>query len=267
MQNPLSYAVNYIKQRIPMEILRRVYMDKCCHSRITAESLDDRIRSQIIFPIVVVDSNLVGGTEDLIPLDGLDRETIDPYTAIWTIPKSVTNGRSIVSALSVSYSGAMGTMGIQTMMPNMGLMQRAGMQMFQSRGPLPIIATANVTLVGENQVFVQDISTLPTNVMLRCWLDNPEDFNHLNPAIYRDFGKLCLFAAKMDIYNKMIVKMNAGELMFGQELGSIRDIITSYSDAEENYNTFIEEVWYTKMVSADHEAQKTLLKLQLGGGF
>ena len=267
MSHPIAYAVNYIKQRIPLEILNRVYMSNCCHNRMTAESLDDRIKSQVVYPYVVVDSNLVGGTQDVVRLDGLPREMLDPFTSIWTIPKSATNGRSIVSALSVSYAGSQGMMGLQTMMPNMGVMQRGYSQIYDSRAPMPIISTANITLVGENQVFVQDINILPTNLLLRCWMDNPEDFSHLNPTVYRQFGQLCLYAAKMDIYTKMVIQLGAGQLMFGQELGPMADIITSYSDAEENYNTFIEETWYAKIVTADHESSRRMIKLQLGGGF
>ena len=101
--NPLSYALNHLRQVIPAEILRQVFMSRVNYSFDLAVSLDTRIREEVLLPVVMLDCNLVGGLETWIRLAGMPREQVDPFTHIYRIPKTATQGRSIISALSVSY--------------------------------------------------------------------------------------------------------------------------------------------------------------------
>jgi hypothetical protein len=52
-----------------------------------------------------------------------------------------------------------------------------------------------------------------------------------------------VWAVKAYLYNKLIVPINSGYLSGGQELGMFKSVLEGYSDAEENYQTYLKEIW------------------------
>lgn len=266
MDNPITYALSYIKRYIPPQVLDVTYMTGLDHRYRGPLSLDDRIRSKVLHGIVVVDCNLIGGTEVTVAMDSSTRENVDSFSAVYTIPKAATNNRSIVSVLSVNYGMNTPNQQLGTS-PNGDFMSKAVAGLWWSNAPIPTTSTARATLIGENKVLVKDNIALPTSLYLRCWLENPDDYGHLAKPMYLSFAKLCLFAVQADIYTTMIVSMDQGVLQSGQELGALRSIIESYSDAQENYWTFYNEEWQGTVRAGDFESQTKLIKLALGGRY
>jgi hypothetical protein len=266
MDNPVAYALAYARRYIPVQILEATYMTGLDHRYRGALSLDDQIRSKVIFPIVVTDSNLIGGTEVTVEVDETTREFVDSYSAVYQIPKEQTNNRAIVSVLSVSYGLSTPNMNFAAN-PNGDFMMKTAAGMWWSNVAIPVISTARSTLVGENKVLVKDNIALPPRLFLRCWLENPEDYSHIPSTMYREFARLCELAIKADIYNRNIVAMDQGILQSGQELGSFRTIVESYSDAQENYWTYFNEEWQGVLRAGDFEANMKYIKLALGGRY
>lgn len=266
MDNPVAYALSYARRYIPIQILEATYMTGFDQRYRGPLSLDDQLRSQVIFPVVVTDSNLIGGTEVTVEVDETSREFVDSYSAVYTIPKHQTNNRAIVSVLSVSYGLHTPNMNFAAN-PNGDFMAKTAAGMWWSNVAIPLISTARTTIVGENKILVKDNIALPPRLFLRCWLENPEDYSHIPSTMYREFAKLCLYAFQADIYNRNIVSMDQGVLQSGQELGAYRSIVESYSDAAENYHTYFEETWQGVLRSGDFEANMKYLKLALGGRY
>lgn len=262
--NPISYALNHLRQVIPSEILRQVFMSRINYNYDLSVSLDTRIREEVIFPVVMFDCNLIGGLETWIRLLGLPREQVDLFTHIYRIPKTMTQGRSIISALSVSY-GEGAVVGATNLIPVRGnSLLDAASGLLSSSNPIPMISTAKVQLVGENVVAIMDNLALPTNIFLRCWLENDTEMNHINPRSYLDFARLCEYAVKRYIYTNAIIPMDKGELFAGSQLGRFKEIIDSYSDADEMYFTAREE-WGRIAALNDFESQRRHIELITGG--
>jgi hypothetical protein len=93
----IKKAVDEIKYSIPMEILQQVFVKPSKHWRDAPASLDDAIISTVIRSQVMVDMDLVGGTEVYIPLWMSPSKLVDLYMTVYNIPKDLTQGRSITS--------------------------------------------------------------------------------------------------------------------------------------------------------------------------
>ena len=101
--NPISKAVSEIKFRIPREILNEIFTERQYTMRFKPVTVDEQIISKVLRARVLVDCDLVGGTEAMISLDGLQYDMTDRYMAVYRIPKDRTQGRTITSVQSLSY--------------------------------------------------------------------------------------------------------------------------------------------------------------------
>ena len=263
--NPITYALKQINFAIPKDILQKVFISNVNYNQRLPVSLDSIIREKVIEDRVMVDVNVVGGTETFISLSDLPREFLDPFTAIYRIPKYMTQGRTITRALSVSF-GEGAIMGASNIAPTQGnalLDSAAGV--LNSNLPIPIVSTAQVTLVNENTVMIADNMALPVNIYLRCWLENDSNLNHIQPTSYPDFGKMCVLATKAYVYVNSQIPMDRAYIFAGNELGRFKEIIDGYSDANDQYDTFVREVWRKVAVLNDYMAHRRHAMRILGG--
>lgn len=266
--NPIVKSLDEIKFRIPKEILNQVFRDKSFHFRATPISIDEQILSKVIRSRVLVDCNLVGGTETILALDGVPFERVDTYVTVYHIPKDLTQGRSIMSVLSVSYM----TPGMMAMAPamqgfNPGSVTAplmAGQAMMDAMSHLPICSTAKAQLIGENTVMIRDIAPPVGYSYIRCILANDENMSHIQMRSITPFCKLVELACKSFIYNEYIVTLDQGQLYGGHDLGKIKEIIESYSEAEEQYQEFLTQKWQAISFMNDRESFERFTKLMIG---
>lgn len=263
---PLSRCIDEIKFRIPRAILEAVFIKRSERWRLTPVSLDEHILNEVIRPRVLVDCNLVGGTEVFIPLDGIEVERSNDYTSVYRIPKDRTQGRSIMSVLNITFSDPtkVSSYGVAAGV-NQSIMLQAGQAVMDAMGSMPVTSTAYVQLIGENVVMVRDTVVLPANIYLRCLLANDDNMSHLQLKSYRDFSKLAELAVKAYIYNEYVIPMDMGELLGGQQLGRFKEIIDSYADSEELYQVFLQERFQKVLLMNDRESFTRFLRLGLGG--
>jgi hypothetical protein len=265
--NPITYSLQQLRYQIPKEILEKVFLSNLNYRTIQATTLDTRIRQEVIESRVLVDCNLAGGTETHIPLSDLPKEFIDPFTAIYRIPKTMTQGRTITRALSVSF-GEGAIMGASNIAPTQGnALLDAAAGVLNSALPIPIVSTAQVQLIGENTVMIADNMALPVNIFLRCWLENDENFNHIQPTSYKNFAKLVELATKAYIYINAQIPMDKAFIHAGSELGRFKDIIDGYADANEQYDTHYNEVWRKTAYLNDYNAHRRHCQRVLGGNW
>lgn len=264
--NPVVYGLKQVRQEIPKEVLDKIFLSNVDHRFRQATSVDTQIRTKVIEQRVLPDCNLVGGTEVYIDLSGLQREAVDPYTWIYRIPKERTQGRTITTVLSIGYGQGI-PVGVGYMSPvrNNNALMDAAAGLLSSNSPIPMVSTAEIQLVGENTVMISNALTLPATAYLRCWLENDSNFNHLQPASYKDFAKLITLATKAYIWVNAQIPMDKSFIFAGNELGRFTQVVDSYSDANEQYETHFNEVWKKVAVFNDPVAIKRYHKTIMGG--
>jgi hypothetical protein len=265
--NPVTYALQHIRWTIPADILQKTFLTTNNRFGTVAPiSLDARIRSEVIESRVLQDCNLVGGTEVWIALERCPIQVVDDYVRVYRIPKSMTQNRTITSALSVSY-GEGAIAGITSAYGSGGsALVDAAASVMASVSPIPVVASAYVSLIGENTVMIQDNIALPVNLYLRCWVENDANLNHIKPTSYIQFAKLVEYAVKAYVYINNQIPMDRAYIHAGAELGRFKDVVDSYSDANENYQTYLNEVWRRVALLNDPIASQRHLKMLLGGG-
>jgi len=253
--NPIRKAVDDIKFVIPRQILETVFVKNGFNYRNTPVNIDEQIINAVIRPRVLVDCNLIGGAQVMVSLAGLEQERVNNYTVVIRIPKERTQGRSIVSALNLTYAdpGYAEAIGPNTVL-NGGDMMNLARGLFNSSTNMPSISTASVQIIGENVIMIRDANHLPGTVYLRCMIANDAEMNHLQVRAYRHFSKACEYAVKAYIYNEYVIQMGQAELYGGQELGVFKEIISQYSDANELYETYKVEKLQKVLLMNDRES-------------
>lgn len=240
----ISKALDEIKFRIPRAILERVFLQKEYRWRAVPTSLDDVILATVIRPRVMVDCNLVGGAEVLIPLEGATAERVDDLTMVFHIPKSLTQNRSIVSVKNITYVNTNRPYTYGLPIPFGGSAAgHVANTILDANSTIPSVSTAKVQLIGENTVLIKDSNIVPNYMHLRCVVENDENMSHLQLRSYHAFSKLVELAVKSYIFNQYAVEMDTAEIKGGAALGRFKEIVDGYSDAEELYQTYLREKW------------------------
>lgn len=267
-------SIAEVKRRINRHILDKTFIKQDFTYRFTNQStVDDQIMSLVMRPRVLVDCNLAGGISAFIPLDGLPVDKPNNYITIIHIPKTRTNGKSIISVSNVNYydlgvsglyGGAAGYGYNTTLSSNENTAaMNSAMGIMASLDHIPITSTSDALLIAENTIKITDVFTMPSNAILRCILENDEGLGNIQPRSYPDFFQLVEFAVKSHIYNELIVDMDMGELQGGQSLGIFKQIVEGYADAEQNYQDKLRS-WRAISVMNDTPAFQRYLKLSIG---
>ena len=262
----VNKALDEIHYRIPRAILETIFIDRNIKWRSNPISIDEQIMSLVIRPRVLVDCNLVGGTEAFINLDGVQFTRSDDYTSVYRIPKTLTQGRSINSVLNITFSdpSKVSSYGVAAGQQNTMMLQ-LGSSVMDAHGSIPVTSTAKVQLIGENTVMVRDTVILPANIYLRCILANDDTLSHLQLRSYPAFANLVVLAVKAYIYNSYIIELDIGQLLGGMNIGKFKEIIDSYADSEELYQTYKKEVWQKVAFQNDSSSADRYLKMIIGG--
>ena len=268
--NPITLAVNSIKYKIPREVLIEVFAPKVYHWLATPINYEEELTRIVIRGRVMVDCDLVGGTEVYIPLWDVPSQVLatDRLATIYHIPKNKTQGRTITSVLSLSYVNGASASFMNASnsfdpctVTDLNLAAQAMMNAMQG---LPIPSNAKVQLIGENTVMIRDNTMAAGSGLLRCILANDENLSHIQPRSIPSFSKLCELAVKSYIYNQYIITMDKGRLEGGAELGRFREVIDSYSDAEEQYQDYLLNTWQKVAFMNDRESYERFTKMMIG---
>lgn len=264
----LKKAIDEIKFSIPPELLNVVFINNTNNWRNTPISLDEQIMAMVIRPRVMVDADLVGGTEAFVSLEGVAAHRVDAYLTVYNIGKDRTQGRSIMAVASVSYLSAsllssVGNYQLFNQCTVTPLLQ-AGQAMFDAVKSIPPTSTAMVRIVGENSIMIQDTMPPIGHGFVRCTIANEEELGNIQFRNVPTFAKLAELACKAYIYNSYIIKLDMGFLSGGQEIGKFKEIIESYADANEMYRDYLKNTWMKVAFMNDKEKMRRFIKLQVG---
>lgn len=271
--NILKKMVSELKFRIPEEILKITFKDKEHWRELNSNvSIDQIMLNAVVRPRLLVDLDIMGGTEVIVPLEGLSPIFVDINTIVYQIPPHLINNRSIMSVLSVSYLpytssyNASGLGSTPVNMQSMNDVNAAANRVGMSHSSMPVVSNANVELIDDNTVLIRDQYKITGAYQLRCRIANENNLNNIKARSSLIFAKALEYCVKSYIYNKLIIKLDTAYLAGGQEMPSIRNYIESLSDAEENYQTYLKEVVAKTSVMNDEIAYTRFIKSQLSPG-
>lgn len=264
--NAIEYCINYIKRHIPREVLYigLVTPDDVINKYTT---IDDKIITNVINPIVKVDLNLMGGVITQIELNRCRIEQI-PHTFDFLIkvPKHLTAHRSIIAVhhlMSRLYSrDDKSYVGNYHRLTPMGIASKV----LSATDNRAIITTSRLELVGENVILCKEPACFLYNTIMECQVENHQNLENINRQTYEYVAKLALLACKMYIWTNKTVSLNMGELYGGHELNSIKDIIDEYKDAHEQYVEHLQG-WSAYSITNSKLKMREYIRSMLGQSF
>lgn len=277
MQSPIDNAIQELFMRIPPQILALAFIGPHAINNPYIQNnanIPSAIRERVVNRRVLKDFNLLGGTEHVVPLYGLEPQIIDHYARVYYVPKDRTQGRSIIDVLSMSY-GTMGTYGYNlglgmTSYANNGEYGRGALQdglmnIQASYSAIPQVGTANCRLIGENMVYISDIIPISMDPHLRCRLAYDNELSTMSASFQPFMAELVYLATRAFIYNELVVQLDLAALIGGQELGVVTDIIRGYEDSDRMYIELRDEKMAKKAYLADPVRKQRHIKLVMGG--
>ena len=263
--NCLLYAVNEIERTIPREILQVAMNIDETETTVNMSSLSDKILRKIIKKRVLLDANIVGGLETVIALNGVTPSYTENFYTVYQIPPEYTFNKEIISALSIAFMPANGYFGqaggqyaggvfnnssgsgYGSFNPVMNVADRIG----NAASSTGVMTNAHLEIVGYNTILVYAHYRTLANFGIRVILENDSNLNNIQPRSYKGFATLCTLAAKSYIHNKLIVPMNNGYLIGGQDLGIFKSKVEGYESAEQDYSTYLTEQWAATAFMSD----------------
>lgn len=264
----IEKSIMEVKFIIPEEILDLVFMKKDYAYRDRPTNLDREIIRKVIAPRVIVDCNLGGGQDVIVPLMDMHRELTDEYMVVFRIPKEFTDNRSIMSVMSVMYlnpylaTGAISGQNVNGWSQTMS----ASQAVLDAMSPIPNFSSSEVSIVGENSIAIRDARILPQQSFARCIVSYDDYMSNITPRSYIAFAKMVELAVKSYIWKNRVIKMDRAEMTAGVSLGSIKDVIDEYRDAEQMYQDYRKDVM-RKVLKMNDDVQKRRLIVSLVGGF
>lgn len=108
-----------------------------------------------------------------------------------------------------------------------------------------------------------DQQRLQQAYLLRCYVTNETYLNNITPRAYPKFAELCILAVKAYLYNKLIVVFGDHFLQRGQELGILKEIVSGWQDAAQQYKDYLKDEWSVVAFMMDEDAYTRFLGYQI----
>ncbi len=255
--NAITKALEDLHYKVPTEILNIAFRE---NSEIVNAiiPLEERITAQVIRRRVLVDLNLVGGTEIRIDTGQCYLQAVNYNEFTIQVPKAVTGGKSIVSVLSLVANSMLAASDTAYSIPQQT--ENAMLKMYNNLASANVIQTTRLELIGENMVLVQDPNLSLVNSILRCTVENNSNLENISPRSYLDISELVSLAVKSYIYSRLKVKLDQGYIYYGHELGVITEIVDSYADAEQMYTDLVKTRIRKILFMNNRESMNRLIK-------
>lgn len=267
--NPMQYALNEIRQRIPVQLLQQGFPSLGTGFDNTVVSLDERIRSTVLETRVITDINLLGGTEANLPLSSATVDRVDDFTYVYRLDDRATQGRHVTQVFNLGYGpyGVFGSGAIGSTYGNNTINQMTQNINNASMG-ITLVSTSHLSLIGHNTFMVR-FPGVPANYIggdrtlwVRCRIADDGYLSSIRPNAYPVFADLCVLAVKAYLYNSLAISIDEGAIRTGQVLGVIREMLWNMQEAESLYQE-ARRKWQGVAVAQDPIQYRNFLSLQI----
>jgi len=267
--NAINYALKDLHFNIPEEVLELAFFDNYWMKQHMPQSVDSLIKAKVIMAHVMVDVSTFSGTQLVVPLGNVQGKVIAPYQTLYSIPKGMTQGRSINNIMRMDFMDI--NAGIDVSMASrysqpyaMGGSNHAyGMTqaIYQTNSPQPAMSTPFANIVGDNEVLVCGEMTLASRGSLVVTVGFDDNASAIQPMMYQAFSRLVELGVKSYIWRTMVVVMDRGKLYGGYDLNIIKDIIDEYKDSYELYKEYLDNTWKAASILDDLGSSAELIQL------
>jgi hypothetical protein len=110
---------------------------------------------------------------------------------------------------------------------------------------------------------INDYQNFSGDMTLRCLIGYSEEFAELKKPYYGLFADLVVFATKAFIFKNLSLEVDMAKLSGGREFGRYKEFIDDYRDANEQYQTLLEEK-FTKILLLNDQNRKDRHLLRAG---
>lgn len=244
MIDGLRQAFAKIYATIPREVLEAAF-----NPHEYDVSLDDLIKEKVLLARVRDDISLRGGKIFRIMLN-LDwckyTSSPSPYAlgisgsySTFAVPPEAREHRDICAVLSTRFpysisNSSQGTFANDCSGAGNTVSQLACAALSAQTGASMLSwPTANVRPGNVIQLDPPQYNFVPWQITVRLKYD--DNFSGMDVSVVYPFVDLCLNAVKSYIYTNLIFQVETNVVRRGMELGVIKDLVSSYSDAEEKY--------------------------------
>ena len=247
--NTMQHLLNRINATIPKQILEEAFKPIQYY-----QSVDERIKEEVIINRVLPDCNLFAGkvSRILLQANWAERTSIPPMVGIITtgdftlyrIPPKYTDYKKIVSVTALEYppqyySGNMLTYnGYNMTGSNAGDVACQVLNSVTGSGdmyhPTPILKEGNI-------VYIYPPQSTHMDWILICKLAYDDEFSNINDSAVYPLMQLVECATKMYIYNQLALQIDSMRMEGGSDFGKFKDIVESYADQNEKYDELLME--------------------------
>ena len=263
----INYAIREIMFTIPREVLRMVYMPKENWRR-PPTNLEEQIRAITINARVLPACDIVGGDTIYVEIGDLPAIHLDLFNYIYEIPPERLNNRTILTVKNMKYM-AMTSLsnsylpGTSPNTPNyVNDVSSAAARAMDSRSNIPIVSNAEAIVVGHNTVMVKNHLITAAVQQMEVIVTNDANLSNISVRSALDFAKLCKYAVESYIYKELRIQGSRGFIEHGVEIDAIKSYVDTLSDSEENFQTFLREVWAGVSTMNDRVTYDDLLRIQ-----
>jgi hypothetical protein len=273
MAYALEMAFTQINATIPQELLVAVFEP---HKR--GMSLDTCIYEDIIQTRVLKECNLYAGKMTSIPLiqEYIEKTEVSPYQAfpyeslyaIYRIPPEKREYKSITHVISVEFPSnyynvaPFGVFGVGNVGCNrQNLSSLACDALSGAAGGINGMPRPLPELLAGDLVKLTPSASAPMpgfSWILNCRIELDKELTNLNSSSVKLFSQLVEYATKSYILIHSTLKIDKFYVEGGMEIGRVREIIDSYSDAEEKYQEVF-KLFRSSAVTLDAPAKKRLI--------
>ena len=240
----VNYAINLVKQVIPSAVLERSFSTVpgfTCTFNPT--SIEDQIRSTILYGRVFTDMNVVGGLERFLAVSDGQKLYEDDFGVSYFYDTDDLHGAEIIAVHY--YSSYLASNGILVRSGGVNSSNRSMCDDKDVYQHLSGVVEANkpnmssffnntlTKLVAKNTILAS--LTAKSSGFFKVILSNDPELQQLQPRSWRDFSKLLILAVKAYIYKEEIIKIDQSAIYNGVELSGIKGYITGLENSEEEY--------------------------------
>jgi uncharacterized membrane protein len=255
ISDPIRYAISKVIQRIPVTVLDmafKSYKSKCFINTSTSlyNTLESDIESIIIRQIVAPDCNIGGGKlKECVLLDEMIEHTSyrdsdlhirKAQNTVYRIPPAERENREITKVVKLRHQGMGGVDTPYNLMAGISSLKDQLRNVLGSQSFNDAYAAPNVKVIPPDMIQIESPVINHIYWVLTFMVAYPYTFNNINQSSYIPFADAVINATKYFIYNTLVIEIDAAATRGGVTIGSLRDIIFEYKDAEEKYTAAID---------------------------